>query len=69
MDAIWTQNINFVKFGRSVYNVLTKSSSKYELSGTMKIDVPEMGEKSFSFEKAGVVPFTSANELTDVYQS
>jgi LEA14-like dessication related protein len=49
--------LSFFKLGRSVYNLLTESSSDYELTGEMKVAVPEKGEKSFTFQKAGKVPF------------
>lgn len=49
--------LSFFKLGRSVYNLLTESSSDYELTGEMKVAVPEKGEKSFTFHKAGRVPF------------
>lgn len=49
--------LSFFKLGRSMYNLLTETSSDYELTGEMKVAVPEKGEKSFTFQKAGKVPF------------
>ncbi|MCP4111666.1 MAG: LEA type 2 family protein [Desulfobacteraceae bacterium] len=50
-------NISFMKLGSSVYNLMTKSSSGYELSGSMKFDLPELGIKTIPFKKTGEVPF------------
>ncbi len=50
-------NVNFIKLGRSVYNMLTGLSSEYDLSGSMKFTIPNVGEKSFPFQQSGVVPF------------
>lgn len=50
-------DISFLKLGRSVYNLMTESSSGYELSGRMKFDMPKIGIKSIPFKKTGEVPF------------
>lgn len=49
--------MNFFEVGRSVYGLLTRSSSEYEMTGEMKFQLPEMGEKSFPFQTAGKVSF------------
>ncbi len=49
-------NISFLKLGRSAYQLLTTSSSGYELAGEMKFNVPKIGERSFPFQKTGKVP-------------
>jgi len=51
-------NVNFLQMGLSAYNLLTKSSSEYKLTGNIKIEVPETGEKSFPFSKTGDVTFS-----------
>jgi len=50
-------NISFFELGKSLMNVLKKSSSNYELSGDLKFAIPGIGEKSFPFKRSGVVPF------------
>ncbi len=49
-------DISFLKLGRSVYNLLTESSSGYELFGSMKFDIPKLGVKTIPFKKTGQVP-------------
>lgn len=45
-----------INIGMSLYNLLTKSSSGYEISGKMKFDVPKYGERSVEYQKSGKVP-------------
>lgn len=49
--------VNFFEASQSLYNLLTKSSSEYELAGEMKFHIPETGEKRFPFQTVGKVPF------------
>lgn len=49
-------HLNFLKLGQAAYELFTKSSSAYELTGNMKFQVPQLGVKSFSFSKKGDVP-------------
>ncbi len=48
--------VNFLKLGRSAYNLLAEKSSSYEISGELNIQVPKLGQKSFPFKKTGEVP-------------
>lgn len=50
-------NVSFSKLGMSVLNMLSQSSSGYELFGTMKFDIPKIGQKEFPFQKFGETPF------------
>ncbi len=50
-------NLNFLQMGLAAYNLLAKSSSEYNLTGNIKINVPNLGEKSLPFSKIGDVTF------------
>ena len=40
-------NVSFIQLGQSAYQLLTKGSSGYEVSGEMKLNIPNLGVKSF----------------------
>jgi LEA14-like dessication related protein len=48
--------INLFKLGRSVYALLKEASSGYELTGEMRFEIPELGEKRVPFSRRGNVP-------------
>ena len=56
-------NLNFLKMGRAAYDMLTKASSSYELSGNMTFQVPGMGEKQVSYEKKGDIRIKIEHEF------
>jgi hypothetical protein len=41
--------INFLELGRASYGTFKKSSSGYQLTGNIKLNVPKVGEKAFLF--------------------
>lgn len=49
-------DVSFANIGRSLWNILSRSSSGYELAGAMKFDIPMVGEKTFPFKKFGETP-------------
>jgi LEA14-like dessication related protein len=49
--------INFIELGRASYGIFRKSSSGYQVTGNIKLNVPKVGEKSFPFSSSGNVPF------------
>ncbi|MBU1169082.1 MAG: LEA type 2 family protein [Proteobacteria bacterium] len=48
--------LSVLKMGKSVLNLLTGSSSEYEISGAMQFQVPKLGIKEFAYSKKGTVP-------------
>jgi len=48
-------NVSFLQLGQSAYKLLTKGSTAYEISGEMKLNIPDVGIKSFPFQKTGEV--------------
>lgn len=47
--------VNFFDLGKSAYQLLTGSSSSYQLSGDLEMAIPEIGVKKFPFKKQGDV--------------
>ncbi|QTA79160.1 WHy domain-containing protein [Desulfonema limicola] len=47
--------LNFFELGTSVYKVFKDSSADYELSGSMKFNIPKIGTRDFPFLKKGKV--------------
>jgi LEA14-like dessication related protein len=46
-------NVSFVELGRSAYSLLAGSSSKYEITGSINLDIPQAGLQAFPFSKSG----------------
>lgn len=48
-------NVSFLQLGKSAHALLGKSASAYEISGSVKLDLPSLGVQSFGFQKTGNV--------------
>ncbi len=49
--------LNFLKLGRSVYDLLKQQSTTYSMKGQMHFNIPKMGKKAYNFDKEGSVNF------------
>lgn len=48
-------DVNFIRLGKSAFDLLSRKSSEYKINGEMIFEVPG-GEKRFPFSNAGTVP-------------
>ncbi len=51
-------NVNFLELGRSAYQILTKGSADYSISGDIGFDIPQIGVRAFPFSRKGSVSLT-----------
>jgi LEA14-like dessication related protein len=48
--------VSVLKMGQAILDILGKTSSEYDISGSMQFNVPKVGSKKFAFSKKGNVP-------------
>ncbi len=48
-------NVSFIELGKSAYNLLTRSASRYQISGNMRLNIPSLGTQQIPFQKSGEV--------------